>query len=184
MKINEQKTTYIFCHLVSQWRKAGSGCHWYGSAAPDPDTYQNVTDPQHQNCESGSVYGSGSSILGESGYGSGYRGLMTKNHSDKPAAEFQPNMPKDNVLLCSFSLMAEFWLNNKILGMTSRKSFAGVCNSAKCPPFLGTRQKWLKFCEPFHPQIDHKTISSSPLLPGFRIRTVLMRIWIQFSSVN
>jgi hypothetical protein len=108
--------------------------------------------------------------------GSGSRGLMTKIHSDRPAAEFQPNMPKDNVLLCSFSLTSEFWLNNKILGKNSKKSFARVCNSAKSPPFLGMRQKWLKFCEPFHPQIDHKTISSSPLLTGFRIRTVLMRI--------
>ncbi len=26
---------------------AGSVSHWYGSADPDPDLYQNVPDPQH-----------------------------------------------------------------------------------------------------------------------------------------
>jgi hypothetical protein len=96
---------------------------------------------------------------------------MTKNNSDKPAAEFQPNKTKDNVLLCSFSLTSKFWLNNKILGRTGRKSFARVGNGAKSPlSQVPYKTKWLKFCMPCHPQIDHGTISSSPLPPGFRIR--------------
>ncbi len=35
-------------HLVSQWQKNRSGSgQWYGSANPDPNPYENVTDPEH-----------------------------------------------------------------------------------------------------------------------------------------
>jgi hypothetical protein len=46
------KNTYFLLASCQQLTKkaesvSGSVSQWYGSADPDPDLYQNVTDPQH-----------------------------------------------------------------------------------------------------------------------------------------